>query len=224
LQTQGFKNKSFEDLDKEILKGQPAIHDGCGAVVALIVGEKLFTAVVGKVNAILCTQEPKKRLTDSGIAPVSLGSAQGKADLPEEQKWLQENGGTFFQAENGGTFVSSPNGAAAAVTRSLGDRAWKGTDGGIPGSVKLLRGSPETRVTDLLWAEKHQFIVILSAPVADVVDANEAITIGTEFAQRPRAASGEIAVKNGPRSNSGTAHAMSKGCKESEQQCKGSLA
>mmetsp|Transcript_102348 Transcript_102348/g.330056 ORF Transcript_102348/g.330056 Transcript_102348/m.330056 type:complete len:529 (+) Transcript_102348:102-1688(+) len=183
--------KTFEDLDKEILRGQPAIHDGCGAAIALTVGERLFTAVCGKCDVVLCEAESQK----GASTPVSLGAHQGRCQLPEEQKWLMENGGVVFQAENGATLVSSPNGAVAQVSRSLGDRAWKGPEGGMPGSIKLLRGSPETKVTELSWADRHQFIVISSAPVAEAVPAHEVIAVASDFYGRPRAASGEIAGK-----------------------------
>lgn len=183
--------KTFEDLDKEILRGQPAIHDGCGAALALTVGEKLFTAVCGKCDVVLCEAGgPPQRVR---YLPKSLGANQGRCSLPEEQKWLTDNSGIIFQGEGGDTMVSGPNGAVAAVSRSLGDRAWKGPEGGIPGSVKLLRGAPETRVTDISWAERHMFLVLASAPVADAVPAEDSVQVGAEFAGKPRAASGEIA-------------------------------
>mmetsp|Transcript_28688 Transcript_28688/g.66799 ORF Transcript_28688/g.66799 Transcript_28688/m.66799 type:complete len:530 (-) Transcript_28688:100-1689(-) len=184
--------KTFEDLDKEILRGQPAIHDGCGAAIALTVGERLFTAVCGKCEALLCEVDQSKSTSPT---PISLGANQGRCHLPEEQKWLMENGGVVFQAEGGSTLVSSPSGAVAQVSRSLGDRAWKGPEGGIPGSMKLLRGAPETKVTELQWAEKHQFLVISSAPVAEAVRAEDSISVAAEFSGKPRAASGEIAGK-----------------------------
>jgi len=187
--------KTFEDLDKEILRGQPAIHDGCGAAIALTVGERLFSAVCGKCSAVLCEAGgPPQRIR---YVPIGLGANQGNVSIPDEQKWLTENGGVVFQAEGGGFRVSSPSGAVAAVSRSLGDRAWKGADGGVPGSIKLVRGAPETRVTELSWAERHQFLVLCSAPVADVVTPEDAISIGSEFKDKPRAASGEITGKAG---------------------------
>lgn len=182
--------KTFEDLDKDILRGQPAIHDGCGAAIALTVGERLFTAVCGSCDMVLCEAEPGKA---AGASPVSLGAAQGRCDLPAEQKWLMENGGVVFQAEGGTTLVSSPTGAVAQVSRSLGDRAWKGPDGGVAGSTKLLRSAPETKVIELSWGGNHQFLVITSAPVAKAVNAADSVAVGQEFMGRPRAASGEIA-------------------------------
>lgn len=175
--------KTFEDLDKEILRGQPAIHDGCGAAVALTVGEKLFTAVCGKCDVVLC----------EGGGAVSMGASQGRCHLPDEQKFMAANGGTVFQGDKGEVLVSSPAGTVSSVSRSLGDRAWKGADGGIPGSVKLLRAKPETRVTDLSWSEKHPFFVLTSAPVAEAVP--QAVSIALEFPNKPRAAAGEIAAK-----------------------------
>lgn len=185
--------KTVEDLDKEMLRGQPAIHDGCGAALALTVGEKLFTAVCGTCDVVLCEAGgPPQRVRYN---PVSMGSNQGRCSLEDEQKWLTENNGIIFQAEGGATMVSSPSGAVAGVSRSLGDRAWKGPDGGVPGSTKLLRGAPETRVTDLSWAERHQFVVLVSAPVAEAVTLDDAVAIGAEFSRKPRAAAGEIVGK-----------------------------
>jgi len=187
--------KTFEDLDKEILKQQPGIHDGCGASVGLLVGEKLFTSVVGKCEAVLCEQESKPALGGPKVVntPVPLGAAQGNTALPEEQKWISANGGVVYQG--GVTGHHLPPGTVSSVTRSLGDRMWKGPDGGIPGSIKLLRGSPQTTATELSWSEKHQFLVINSAPVAMSVSPEECVSIGAEFPGKPRASSGEIATK-----------------------------
>lgn len=177
--------KTFEDLDKEILRGQPAVHDGCGAAVGLLVGEKLFSAVCGKCDAVLCENS----------LPMSLGENQGRCSLHGEQKFLMENGGVVFQSEGGNVLVSSPSGAVAAVSRSLGDRAWKGTEGGITSGNKLLRAKPETRVTDISWGDKHPFLAFVSAPVSESISPQQACEIGNEFPQKPRAASGELAGK-----------------------------
>lgn len=185
--------KTFEDLDKEILRGQPAIHDGCGGAVALMIGNMLFTGVCGKCNIVMSESSTEKGKTL--VKADSMGSNQARCDLPEERKYLTENGGVVFQAEGGSMLVSGPNGGVAAVTRSMGDRAWKGPDGGIPNSVKLLRGSPETRVTEMSWGKRHQCLVITSMPVNEVVNPQECIDISMEFFGKPRAASGDIATK-----------------------------
>jgi len=195
--------KTFEDLDKEILRGQPAIHDGCGGALALTVGERLFSAVCGKCDVVLCEAGgPPQRIR---YISISLGANQGRCDLEGEQKWLTDNGGVVFQAEGGAYMVSSPAGAVAAVSRSIGDRSWKGADGGVAGSVKLLRASPETRVTEISWAERHQFLILVSAPVAGVVPPDECVTAGTEFLGKPRAISGEIANRAAEAPGNGSA-------------------
>lgn len=185
--------KTFEDLDKEILRGQPAIHDGCGGCVALLIGDRLFTGVCGKCDIVM--SESKTERGKTIVQADSMGVNQARCSLPEEQKFLTENGGVVFQAEGGNMLVSSPNGSVAAVTRSLGDRAWKGPDGGIPGSIKLLRGTPETRVTEMSWGKRHQCLVMMSQPVAEAITPQEAIDLATEFHLKPRATAGDIATK-----------------------------
>eukprot|EP00927_Polykrikos_kofoidii_P080048 TRINITY_DN7690_c0_g1_i1.p1 TRINITY_DN7690_c0_g1~~TRINITY_DN7690_c0_g1_i1.p1 ORF type:complete len:533 (+),score=133.95 TRINITY_DN7690_c0_g1_i1:137-1735(+) len=186
--------KTFEDLDKEILQGQPGIHDGCGASVALCVGEKLFTAVVGKCSAVLCESSQSKgcQVTFTGIA---LGEKQGHCDLEDEQAFVTENGGKVIQAANGHAVIQSPGGSLCFVSRSLGDRMWKGPVGGVPGSYKLMRGTPETKSETLQWAEKHQCLLLMSAPVAEVVNKQDSADLAAQFINKPRAASGELALR-----------------------------
>mmetsp|Transcript_34440 Transcript_34440/g.78531 ORF Transcript_34440/g.78531 Transcript_34440/m.78531 type:complete len:530 (-) Transcript_34440:46-1635(-) len=185
--------KTFEDLDKEILQGQPSIHDGCGASCALLVGDHLFTAVTGKCLAVLC--ETGKAAGQATYTANSLGENQGHCHLEAEKKFLTDSGGSVFQAAGGVSFVSSPSGAVSAVSRSLGDRAWKGEAGGVPGSLKLLKGTPETRALTLSWGEKHQCMVLTSAPVSSALTAQACVDIAAEFPMKPRAASGDIANK-----------------------------
>lgn len=187
--------KTFQDLDKEMLHTQPSITDGCGAAACLIVGERLFSAVCGRCEAVL-SEAPIVRGNKQVPAAVSLGSNQGAFHLPEELKYLAQQGLSAFPGEGGQMVVSAPSGAVSSVSRSLGDRAWKGPDGGVPGSsLAILRSAPETRVTELSWAEQHQCLILCSAPVAAAVSPQERIDIAQDFAQKPRAASGEIAEK-----------------------------
>lgn len=46
--------KSLETLDQELLIRNPEIADGCGAAVALLVGDHLFVAFMGRCTAVLC--------------------------------------------------------------------------------------------------------------------------------------------------------------------------
>ncbi|CAK9084712.1 unnamed protein product [Durusdinium trenchii] len=109
-------------------------------------------------------------------------------------KFLVDNGGMVFPGENGKLMTSNPQGHTTAVSRSIGDRAWKGSMGGLPGSLKLVRSVPETRYTDLSWAERHVALMLTSAPVSQIPTDQASVTIA-DFEQKPRAASGEIASR-----------------------------
>lgn len=188
-------SKTVQDLDKDILASQPTINDGCGAALALLVGERLFTAVCGKCEVVLCEAGPQKGSKQGPPTAINMGSQQGHWGIEAEQEYLSKAGGTLFQGEGGVLLTSSPTGAVASISRSLGDRAWKGAEGGVPGSLKLLRGMAETRVTEISWAEKHTCLVIVSAPVAETVSAQDRVLLATDFSSKPRAASGVIAAK-----------------------------
>lgn len=181
--------KTIEDLDKGILRDQPAVHDGCGAAVVLTVGDKLFSAVLGRCDVVLCEVTP-----EGANMPKSLGSLQGRCHLPEERKWLTENGGMVFDGEGGKAFVCSPSGAVASVSRSLGDRSWKGASGGVPGSVKLLRNRSESNCVQLSMQEQHPFVLMVASPIADVTSSQKLIDTVGALHMKPRAASGEVAA------------------------------
>jgi len=185
--------KTFEDLDKDILTGQPAIHDGCGAAVALTVGERLFTAVAGKCNVVLVEAGRPGNRGEPSFIGHDMGANQG-LKTTDDRKWVEDNGGCVAQVE-GTMYIQSPTGTAAAVSRSLGDRAWKGPTGGVPGSVKLVRFNPDNRVMELSWAEKHVAIILASAPVAEAMTVPDMAKLAGEFRNKPRAVSGEIAAK-----------------------------
>jgi len=186
--------KTFEDLDKEILTGQPAIHDGCGAAMVLTVGERLFTSVAGKCNVVLVEAGPPGSRGDAAFVANDMGSNQGLQNA-DDRKWVEDNGGSVVQGADGRFFIQSPLGVVSSVSRALGDRAWKGPSGGVPGSTKLVRFNPDNRVMELSWAEKHLAILLASAPVATAVTANEMTQLAMEFKNKPRAVAGEIAAK-----------------------------
>lgn len=186
--------KAFEDLDKEVLRNQPSIQDGCGGAVALLVGEKLFTAVCGKCELILVEAGQRRGVKQDPCKAVNMGSQQGSWSIPEDQKFLVDNGGMVFPGEGGKLMTSNPQGHTTAVSRSIGDRAWKGSMGGLPGSVKLVRSMPETRYTDISWADRHVALMLTSAPVSYIPTDQASVTI-SDFELKPRAASGEIASR-----------------------------
>lgn len=176
--------KTFEDLDKDILRGQPMIHDGCGAAVALTVGETAFVSVIGKCDVVI---------GGSGGNLQSLGNAQGRPELPEERQYVIEKGASLQQGDGGQVFIRAPNGAMAHCSRSLGDRAWKGDDGGVPGSIPLVRCKPQTTAIELSWADKHQYLVLSSMPVVSRVTVKDMGAVASDYLGKPRACAGEIA-------------------------------
>lgn len=186
--------KTFEDLDKEILSGQPAIHDGCGAAMVLTVGERLFSAVAGKCNVVLVEAGPPGSRGDLAIVGNDMGANQG-LQTADDRKWVEDNGGSVIEGAGGALFVQSPTGVVSPVSRSLGDRAWKGPAGGVPGAPKLVRFNPDNRTVSLSWAEKHIGLILASGPVAQVVPVQEMARLAGEFRNKPRAVSGEIADK-----------------------------
>ncbi|CAJ1336798.1 unnamed protein product, partial [Effrenium voratum] len=125
---------------------------------------------------------------------VSMGAHQGSWSVPEDQRFLKDNGGMVYPGDGGRLMTSNPQGKTTAISRSIGDRNWKGSMGGVSGSLKLMRSVPETRYTDISWAERHTAIMLTSMPVS-ALPADQACNFITDFDQKPRAASGEIASR-----------------------------
>uniref|UniRef100_A0A7S0FCH6 Peptidylprolyl isomerase n=1 Tax=Pyrodinium bahamense TaxID=73915 RepID=A0A7S0FCH6_9DINO len=178
--------KSFEDLDRELLESQPEVKDGCGAVVALLLGEYLFTAVLGACDGVLCEAVDGGA---SGVRPVCLGRNQGRCHLPEERARLLRNGGTVI-GEGAEARVCGPAGASA-VSRSLGDPGWKQPGEGVP----VLSCIPEIQSVKLSWAERHLCFLLATKPVAEAFEPQELLAVAMGFPAQPRAACGEIATK-----------------------------
>lgn len=112
--------KTFEDLDSDLLSKGLA-PDGCGAAVAFIIGpphNKLFTAVLGRCDALLAESKDTKK--DTLPDPVSLGSRQGRAEVNEEQIYIRNHGGQILK-QGGETVIKSPDGSLSRCTRALGD-------------------------------------------------------------------------------------------------------
>lgn len=177
--------KSFEDLDRELLDSQPEVKDGCGAAIALLLGEYLFTAVLGTCDGILC-----EAAAEAG-APraVPLGRNQGRCHLPEERARLLRVGGVVV-GEGSAARVRGPAGTSA-VSRSLGDPAWKRPGEGAP----VLSCIPEIQSVKLSWADRHLFLLLASKPVTEALSPQELVDVALGFPVQPRAACGEIATK-----------------------------
>eukprot|EP00440_Ansanella_granifera_P022660 gb/GFBE01024613.1/.p1 GENE.gb/GFBE01024613.1/~~gb/GFBE01024613.1/.p1 ORF type:complete len:529 (+),score=133.60 gb/GFBE01024613.1/:1-1587(+) len=187
--------KAFEDLDKEVLRNQPGVQDGCGGAVALCVGNKLFTAVCGQCELVLVEAGVRKGNKQDPSKAVDMGCNQGNWGLPDDAKFLTDNGGMVFQGAGGKLMTSNPSGKTTAVSRSIGDRVWKGSMGGVPGSLRLMRSVPETRYQELAWGEKHLGLLLTSAPVPTAVPSAQAAVTISDYELKPRAASGDIASR-----------------------------
>mmetsp|Transcript_22536 Transcript_22536/g.40681 ORF Transcript_22536/g.40681 Transcript_22536/m.40681 type:complete len:525 (-) Transcript_22536:64-1638(-) len=188
--------KSFEDLDKELLDTQPDILDGCGAAVALLIGDTLFTAVLGLCDGILYEVTGEQGQTKP------LGRSQGRCHLQEERARLGRIPGATVVGNGPGSKVRTADGSVSSVSRSLGDRAWKGTSGG----AAVLSCIPEVQGTKLSWSDKkptptskretrHVFFLLNSKPVAEAIDEQEMVDIAKEYPQQPRAATGELCTR-----------------------------
>eukprot|EP00931_Biecheleriopsis_adriatica_P090593 TRINITY_DN64557_c0_g1_i1.p1 TRINITY_DN64557_c0_g1~~TRINITY_DN64557_c0_g1_i1.p1 ORF type:complete len:529 (+),score=138.97 TRINITY_DN64557_c0_g1_i1:76-1662(+) len=187
--------KAFEDLDKEVLRNQPGVQDGCGGAVALLVAGKLFTAVCGQCELILIEASPKKGNKQVPSKVINMGENQGNFGVADDAKFLKDNGGMVFPGQDGRLMTSNPAGKTTAISRSIGDRGWKGSMGGVAGSLKLVRSVPETRYQEVSWGEKHIGLLLTSAPVAVGMSKDQSALTITDYELKPRAASGEIACK-----------------------------
>mmetsp|Transcript_61746 Transcript_61746/g.186349 ORF Transcript_61746/g.186349 Transcript_61746/m.186349 type:complete len:549 (+) Transcript_61746:218-1864(+) len=181
--------KSFEDLDRELLESVPEVKDGCGAAVALVLGEFLFSAVLGACDGVL----GEAGEGNSGAAPgaaraVCLGRNQGRCYMPEERARLLRSGGTIT-GEGAEARVVGPAGTSA-VSRSLGDPGWKVPEDGRP----VLSCIPEIQSTKLAWAERHLCLLLSTKPVAEALDVQQLVSIAAGFPAQPRASCGEIAT------------------------------
>jgi hypothetical protein len=177
---------SFEDLDQELLANQPEVKDGCGAAVALLIGTKLFTAVLGQCSAMVgSVSEPGK------ILPINMGGRQGvwNGDFMR----IRFAGGVIF-GENNVARIRHPSGAESSVSRSLGDRFWKDPQaGGLKSPLVLCL--PDVQVLALNHPE-HPFLLMSASTVAAALTPQELIEIGGEYPSQPRASCGEIATRS----------------------------
>lgn len=58
----GMLKQVFADIDQEILNEHPEIQDGCGVILALFVGDNIFTAMLGQCSAILCQSQDDAKI------------------------------------------------------------------------------------------------------------------------------------------------------------------
>eukprot|EP00438_Fugacium_kawagutii_P000141 Skav223591 [mRNA] locus=scaffold493:187116:201636:- [translate_table: standard] len=147
---------------KELIETQPDIQDGCGAAVALLVGDMLFTAVLGLCDGLLYE-------VDGQVKP--LGRTQGRPHL--EEKSRLQRAGVVVVGTGPGSQIQTADGHLASVTRGMGDVAWKKTHNGVP----VLSCIPEIQSTKLSWAEKQKFFLLNSRPVAEAFAEKELVAL-----------------------------------------------
>mmetsp|Transcript_130687 Transcript_130687/g.406366 ORF Transcript_130687/g.406366 Transcript_130687/m.406366 type:complete len:514 (+) Transcript_130687:74-1615(+) len=177
---------TFEDLDKELLTNQTEIKDGCGSAVALLVGDHIFVAVLGRCSAVLCEIEEGSRHT-----PVPLGGGPGQlnADLPR----LKSAGGKVI-GEGGVLRIAHPAGPTSSVSRSLGDRLWKSAEG-TGTRFPLVSCIPEVHAIPLKSVEEMPSLLLVASSVAVALGPKELMDLVSEFQTQPRAACGEVASR-----------------------------
>lgn len=178
---------TFEDMDREILQNFTDIMDGCGAAVALLIGDHLFTALLGRCSAVLGEMEQSGRCSSH---PLGGGSGQLTADLPR----LRSAGGKIV-GESGALRLQHPSGARSLVSRSLGDRFWKAVDG--PGGARypLIQCTPDVQSVELKGSDGFPFLLLVGSSVAAALGPQELVDVAGEFQTQPRAACGEVAQR-----------------------------
>lgn len=177
---------TFEDLDRELLANQLDVKDGCGAAVALLVGDHLFTATLGRCSAVLCQMGEG---SNSTAVPLGGGPRQLHADVPR----LRSAGGKVVE-KGTGLRVQHPSGALSQVSRSLGDRMWKSTEG-HGARFPLVVCAPEVRGVPLRGVDDCPFLLLVASSVSAALGPQELVDVAAEFQTQPRAACGEVATR-----------------------------
>lgn len=172
--------KSFEDLDVALLANpdSPEANDGCGAAVALVIGECAFTAVLGKCSAALA------QLTGSEMIP-RFSTDPAVVDVAERAR-LQQAGASLIEGDGAEFAIKHPNGSVSLVSGSLGDALWK-SDG-----QAIVTCLPEVRGAALQSVDINPFLILASSAVASAKSPKDLVDIASPFPAQPRAACGEI--------------------------------
>jgi len=174
----------FRDLDDEILQKNQQIQDGCGAAVCLLVGDYIFTALLGKCSAVLCQVE------DGVSKPWSFGCVcSGILDADVRQ--LKQRSSNHVVKDDTGLGIRHPSGLISRVSRSLGEGNWKQSPAV---DAPLISCDPFVRSAEL-YGQDHPFVFLVSSPVMLGMTTQEQVDIAREFSLQPRAACGEIATR-----------------------------
>jgi len=177
---------TFDDLDAELMANQE-VQDGCGAAVALLIGDIVFTAALGQCAIVLGAQFDGQQ----GMKPIRLGGRQGvvEGDIMR----IRYAGGVVF-GDQGVVRIRHPmTSQESGVSRALGNRSWKDTQAGL--KTQIVLAAPDMYSTLLRGPDEHPFLLLTASTVAACITPQEAVTIGAEFLKQPRATCGEIATR-----------------------------
>ncbi|KAK9804299.1 hypothetical protein WJX72_005528 [[Myrmecia] bisecta] len=160
---------TFRTIDERALAaeerhGKPGSLGGSTAVVALCMGQTLYTAHVGDSGAILARGGVAERLTEDH-----------KPILPHERRRIEAAGGEVVQRSQGdsGRVVSQPRigqsrATLLAMSRSLGDSAWK-----KPRQTVI--SDPDVGRIELIPADRA--VILASDGIFDVLEDQEVVDI-----------------------------------------------
>jgi len=184
---------AFAELDEDFLNKHRGIPDGCTAVIALLLGTRLFLAWVGDSRCVMMLADGKalpltrdhkpeqeeERVEKAGGNVIKLGGCYrvAAADFDEKYKKIRQ-----AKAQGLGTIAKDP--VALAVSRSFGDREFK-----IP--APLLTAVPDVEILHLNPVT-HKGIMLLCDGVFDVMNNDEVTAIMARNVGRPRAACGDV--------------------------------
>ncbi|KAI4300929.1 hypothetical protein L6164_034255 [Bauhinia variegata] len=168
LRTDVAFRKELDSYHKSKRGIQKDWHPGCTAVVALIVGNKLFVANIGDCRTILCRAG----------CPVAL-SKDHVASCPEERDRVVRHGGQVKWLVD--TWRVGP--PALQVTRSIGDDDLK----------PAVTAEPE--ITETALSAEDEYLVMASDGLWDVMSNAEVISIIKDTVKEPGMCSKRLATE-----------------------------
>lgn len=181
----------FAELNQELLSDQVGILDGCGASLALLISDRLFTAAIGNCGILLCS--PSSQQADAsqrhGSKTLGVQTLRATSETTASASCIV-GASSSLTVRSLGESPGHSSGQVTAPARSLGDRAWKTMQGALlqiaPPTCSSFRLSYEHGCTTLL---------LTSSPIAASLPSQTVKDIVVEMEQRPRAISGDIAAK-----------------------------
>lgn len=166
--------KTFEDLERDLEGNGSGIGEQCSASLVLLVGNWLFSAVLGCSGATFfkaCAEEPQGG-GSGGTATVRRPPSSGSSVA---------SGFSYVPMHLGSGAHASPGFASAG----------KHSDPTSRSSSRV----PEVVGLQLSECGLEPFIVLAGLPVAGALNVQEIMEIGNEFLHRPRATSGKLVAK-----------------------------